>query len=48
MLIRCPLKVRKVLEVADRVLALRMGEVIYEGPATDLLENEDRLRSIYL
>ena len=35
------------LQLADRAIILDMGEVVYEGAAKDVLENED-LRHEYL
>lgn len=40
-------KVRSVLQIADRVCALRTGRVSYFGHASALMD-EDRLRAVYL
>lgn len=41
-------KVREVLRVADRVYVLRNGKVSWQGPAVDLRQDDDLLRSVYL
>jgi branched-chain amino acid transport system ATP-binding protein len=41
-------KVRDVLQIADRVLALRMGGVVYDDAASALRDDEELLRSVYL
>ncbi len=40
-------KVKKILGLADRVYILKMGKVIHEGPAKELLEG-DRIHQVYL
>ena len=40
-------KVREVLKIADRVIALRNGQVSFSGVASDL-QDDTRLRGIYL
>lgn len=41
-------KVREVLHIADRVYVLRNGKVSWQGPAVDLRQDGDLLRSVYL
>lgn len=41
-------KVREVLRIADRVVAIRTGRVSWDGPAKELLEDEAKLRQVYL
>jgi branched-chain amino acid transport system ATP-binding protein len=36
------------LSIADRAYVLAKGEIVFDGNATDLLGNEDRLRALYL
>jgi branched-chain amino acid transport system ATP-binding protein len=40
-------KVRELLQISHRVYALRMGEIVFEGPPDDL-ESGDKLRRIFL
>jgi ABC-type branched-subunit amino acid transport system ATPase component len=40
-------KVREVLQIADRVYVLRNGQVTFDGPASDLMD-ESKLREVYL
>lgn len=40
-------KVRDVLKIADRTYALRGGKVVYDGAASDLIDDA-RLREVYL
>lgn len=41
-------KVRDVLDIADRVYALRRGTVTYDGPAHLLATDDQRLRDVFL
>lgn len=41
-------KVNQVLEIADSVVALRLGKVIYSGNAHQLKEDSEKLKSIFL
>lgn len=41
-------KVRKVLELSDRVYALKLGEVAFAGESAALKEDAQRLRDIFL
>lgn len=41
-------KVRKVLDVAHRVYSLKLGRVAFDGPATELRDNKEKLRELFL
>ena len=41
-------KVRKVLELSDRVYALRLGKVEYAGNSKDLATDHEKLKNIFL
>ncbi len=41
-------RVRNVLRISNRVYVLKGGQVSHEGPAHELLENEVKLRSVFL
>jgi branched-chain amino acid transport system ATP-binding protein len=41
-------KVREVMQFADRLYAIRLGKVAWEGRPDDLKDDKERLRSIFL
>jgi ABC-type branched-subunit amino acid transport system ATPase component len=41
-------KVQEVLKISDRVIALKLGKVYTDSPATDLILNNDLLKKIFL
>lgn len=41
-------KVREVLSVAHRVYSLRLGQVAFAGPASDLRDDRNKLRELFL
>jgi branched-chain amino acid transport system ATP-binding protein len=41
-------KVRKVLNIADKVYSLKQGAIAFAGPASDLVADHDRLRQLFI
>ena len=41
-------KVRKVLEISERVYSLKLGRIAFAGPSEDLKNDKDKLRDLFL
>lgn len=41
-------KVRKVLEIADRVYSVKLGKIVFAGTAVELQQNEKKLKQLFL
>lgn len=41
-------KVRRILSISDRVYALKLGKVSFEGPSAELLADREKMRSLFL
>ena len=41
-------KVNKILNISDRVYALKLGRVVYNGNSIELKENKEKLKEIFL